>query len=85
MMLAITGDFDTNTLVSQLEKVFEGWQTSDIAFPDVPTVDETRNPSVNYIFKDLNQTVILIGHLGIKRTPRFPRLFRASSHERYSR
>ena len=75
MMLAITGDFDTNTLVSQLEKVFEGWQTSDIAFPDVPTVDETRNPSVNYIFKDLNQTVILIGHLGIKRTPDFPGYF----------
>ena len=75
MMLAITGDFDTDTLVSQLEKVFEGWEATDIAFPDVPRVDEIRKPSVNYIFKDLNQTVILLGHLGIKRTPDFPGYF----------
>ena len=75
IMLAITGDFDTETLVSQLEKVFEGWESLEIAFPDIPTADETRKPSVNYIFKDLNQTVILLGHLGIKRTPDFPDYF----------
>lgn len=75
MMLAITGDFDTETLVAQIEKVFEGWKATKIAFPNVPTVDEVRKPSVNYIFKDLNQTVILLGHLGIKRTPDFPDYF----------
>ena len=75
MMLAITGDFDTETLISQLEKVFEGWESTEIAFPEVPTADEVRKPSVNYIFKDLNQTVILLGHLGIKRTPDFPDYF----------
>ena len=75
MMLAITGDFDTETLIAQLEKVFEGWEATEIAFPEVPTVDEVREPSVNYIFKDLNQTVILLGHLGIKRTPDFPGYF----------
>ena len=75
MMLAITGDFDTETLISQLKKVFEGWESTEIAFPDVPTVNEVRKPSVNYIFKDLNQTVILLGHLGIKRTPDFPDYF----------
>ena len=41
MMLAITGDFDTETLIAQLEKVFEGWESADIAFPDVPSVDPT--------------------------------------------
>ena len=76
MMLAITGDFDTETLIAQLEKVFEGWEkVTEIAFPDVPIVNEVREPSVNYIFKDLNQTVILLGHLGIKRTPDFPGYF----------
>ena len=75
MMLAITGDFDTETLIMQLEKVFEGWETTEIAFPDVPTVDAIRKPSVNYIFKDLNQSVVLLGHLGIKRTPDFPDYF----------
>ena len=75
MMLAITGDFDTETLIAQLEKVFEGWETAEIMFPEVPTVDATPSPSVNYIFKDLNQTTMLIGHFGIKRTPDFPDYF----------
>ncbi|MDE0398277.1 MAG: pitrilysin family protein [Candidatus Poribacteria bacterium] len=75
MMLAITGDFDTETLIPQLEKVFEGWESTEIAFPDVPTVDATSEPSVNYIFKDLPQSVMLIGHFGIKRTPDFPDYF----------
>lgn len=75
MMLAITGDFDTETLIPQLEKVFEGWESTEIAFPDVPTVDATLEPSVNYIFKDLPQSVMLIGHFGIKRAPDFPDYF----------
>ena len=75
MMLAITGDFETETLVAQLEKVFEGWKTAEIMFPAIPAVDATPSPSVNYIFKDLNQTTMLIGHFGIKRTPDFPDYF----------
>ena len=75
MMLAITGDFDTETLIGQLETVFEGWEPTDITFPDVPTLEPTPNASVNYIFKDLPQSVMLIGHFGIKRTPDFPDYF----------
>ena len=75
MMLAITGDFDTETLIAQLEKVFEGWEGAKIAFPDVPVVDGTPKSSVNYIFKDFPQTTMLIGHFGIKRTPEFPDFF----------
>ena len=75
MMLAITGDFDTETLIPQLEEVFEGWESTEIVFPDVPTVEATSEPSVNYIFKDLPQSVMLIGHFGIKRTPDFPDYF----------
>ena len=75
MMLAITGDFDTETLISQLENVFAGWESAEITFPDVPAIDPTPKPSVNYIFKDLTQTTMLIGHFGIKRTPDFPDYF----------
>lgn len=73
--LAITGDFDTETLIAQLERVFAGWENEEIAFPDVPLVENAPAPSVNYIFKDLNQTTMLIGHFGIKRTPDFPDYF----------
>ena len=75
IMLAITGDFETETLIAQLEKLFKGWEPAAIAFPDVPTVDPIPKPSVNYIFKNLPQSVMLIGHFGIKRTPDFPDFF----------
>ena len=75
MMLAITGDFDTNTLIAQLEKVFEGWERAEIDFPVILAVDNNPKPSVNHISKDLPQTTMLIGHFGIKRTPDFPDFF----------
>ena len=75
MMLAITGDFDTETLIAQLEKVFEGWEKTEIDFPIVLAVENVPKPSVNHISKDLPQTTMLIGHFGIKRTPDFPDFF----------
>lgn len=75
MMLSITGDFDTETLIAQLEKVFEGWDNAKIEFPHIAAVENAPKPSVNYIFKDLPQTTMLIGHFGIERTPDFPDFF----------
>ena len=75
MMLAITGDFDTETLIAQLEKVFEGWKKTDIEFPYVAAVENAPKPSVNHIPKNMPQTTMLIGHFGIKRTPDFPDYF----------
>ena len=75
MMLAITGDFDTKTLIAQLEKVFDGWDNAKIEFPHISDVENAPKPSVNYIMKDLPQTTMLIGHYGITRTPDFPDFF----------
>ena len=75
IMLSITGDFDTEQLINQLERVFAGWIMNDIDFPDIPAVEMSYRPSVNHIQKDLPQTTMLIGHLGIKRTPDFPDYF----------
>ena len=75
IMLAITGDFDTDTLITQLENVFEGWENTKIDFPTIQPVENIPKPSVNHIQKDLPQTTMLIGHYGIKRTPDFPDLF----------
>lgn len=75
IMLSVTGDFDTETLITQLEKVFNGWEKADIDFPNIEPVEIEFNPSVHYIKKDLPQTTMLIGHFGVKRTPDFPDLF----------
>lgn len=75
IMLSITGDFDTEQLINQLERVFAGWIMNDIDFPEIPAVEISYRPSVNHIQKELPQTTMLIGHLGIKRTPDFPDYF----------
>ena len=74
-MLAITGDFDTQTLITQLEKAFDGWKQSDVELPTISEIENAPIPSVNYIHKELPQTTMLIGHYGIKRTPDFPDFF----------
>ncbi len=75
IMLSITGDFDTEQLINQLESVFAGWIMNDIDFPEIPAVEISYRASVNHIQKELPQTTMLIGHLGIKRTPDFPDYF----------
>ena len=75
MMLSITGDFNTETLIAQLEKVFEGWENTGIEFPHIVDIENSPKPSVNHIPKDLPQTTMLIGHYGIKRTSDFPDIY----------
>lgn len=75
IMLSITGDFDTETLISQLEKVFDGWENKDIEFPHIVDIENSPVPTVNHIHKELPQTTMLIGHYGIKRSPDFPDIY----------
>ena len=77
-MLSITGDFETEQLINQFEKIFAGWIMNEIEYPDIPAVELSYEPSVNHIQKNLPQTTMLIGHLGIKRTPDFPDFFALS-------
>ena len=75
IMLSITGDFETEKLIKQLEKVFAGWIMNNTDYPNIPPVEISYTPSVNHIQKNLPQTTMLIGHLGIKRTPDFADFF----------
>lgn len=72
--MGISGDFTKKDLLARLEKAFSGWPRVPVDQPPVPPVELTFKSSVNYIAKDINQTNIRIGHLGIKRfnPDRFP-------------
>lgn len=67
IMIGFTGDFDSKELIKKLEYVFKDWKKENINFPSVPVVNENVKSSINYVFKDINQSNIAIGHLGIKR------------------
>lgn len=67
IMAAISGDFDPDTLLRILNKVFADWPIKDISFPPLPEVKHEYKPGVYLIEKDISQANIRIGQLGIKR------------------
>jgi len=73
IMLAVTGDFDRAAILDQLDTAFQGWKPADVQFPDVPTVEYDLASSVNLIPKDVEQTNLALGHLGIQAdNPDYP-------------
>lgn len=67
VILAVSGDIDQEELVPLLEKVFADWQPAKIAFPAVPEPTGTVRPGVLFVEKDINQSVIRMGELGIDK------------------
>lgn len=67
LMLGITGDFDPDQIIGLLNKYMGDWKSAEIDFPEMPKVADNPKPGVYQIFKDINQTNIRIGHLGINR------------------
>ncbi|MFQ5956922.1 MAG: M16 family metallopeptidase [Candidatus Brocadiales bacterium] len=68
VIMGIAGDFNTQEMIQKLEKVFNGWKKEEIDFPEVPGVESKMARSVNYVHKDIEQSNILLGHIGIERT-----------------
>jgi zinc protease len=65
VMLGITGDFDSGKIKSLLKKRFEDWKRGEEPVPVRPAVSHDYKPGVYFIEKDVNQTNIRFGHLGI--------------------
>ncbi len=67
LIMGISGDFKTEEMVNKLEEAFKGWEKGEIDFSGVPKVTNEIELSVNYVDKDLEQSTILLGHIGIER------------------
>jgi zinc protease len=67
VMLAVSGDFTTGTILATINKAFAGWQKKTIEFPQMPTVAFDYKPGIYLIEKDISQANIELGQLGIKR------------------
>lgn len=67
MIVGISGDFKRDELLAQLKTLVGDWKKSDQVLPPPPPVTMTANPGVYEVVKDVNQAVIRIGELGIKR------------------
>ncbi len=67
IILGISGDFNKDEIIKKLNAVFAGWKKEEIQFPAVPNVDRRYERAVHYVYKDINQANVLMGHLGINR------------------
>ena len=67
VILAVSGDFDKEKLLARLESLFAKWPNRKNEFPKVPNPEETMKPEVLHVQKDVNQSVIRMGHLGIDK------------------
>ncbi|MBI2470741.1 MAG: insulinase family protein [Planctomycetes bacterium] len=67
IILGISGDFNKDEIVRKLNAIFAGWKKEDIQFPEVPKVDRRFEKDVFYVYKDINQANVMMGHLGIHR------------------
>jgi predicted Zn-dependent peptidase len=66
-MLAVSGDFDREKLLASLETIFAGWQNHKPDFPEVAAPKEDQSAEVLLVQKEVNQSVIRMGHLGIDK------------------
>ena len=73
LMLAVTGDFNPEEMLEKLNSVFGDWKQKSIDLPEVETVNYEFSPAVYLIEKDVEQTNLALGHLGIKAdNPDYP-------------
>jgi zinc protease len=66
-ILSVAGDITSGELRSLLDRYFKDWAKKDIAEKPLPALKPVVGPQVIKIDKDLTQSNIILGHLGIKR------------------
>jgi predicted Zn-dependent peptidase len=62
----VSGDFDRKRFLAGLEKAFAGWEPPAEPLPAVAQPTEVK-PAVLFAPKEVSQTVIRMGHLGIDK------------------
>jgi predicted Zn-dependent peptidase len=67
MFLGISGDFNINEMINTIIKKLSDWQKHELSLPEIKLPDPDHKKSVNFVPKEINQTSIVIGHLGAKR------------------
>ncbi|MEZ4631552.1 MAG: pitrilysin family protein [Deinococcales bacterium] len=60
--LAISGDFDSESMLENLEGLFADWQAKEIDYPELPELNMQPGPKIYFAAKDVAQSTIIVGH-----------------------
>lgn len=67
VILAASGDFEKKEMIEKIRQAFAGWPSKKTDPPSLPPIRDAFKPSVNLVEKDISQTHLRIGHLGIRQ------------------
>ena len=67
IILAVSGDIGRQELEEKLNAVFGTWVKAAVEFPKVPWPDMTMKSEVLSVKKEIDQSVIRMGHIGITK------------------
>ncbi len=68
VILAVSGDIGREELLKSLGKVFNGWQREESVLPAIAPPKTELKAAVLFAHKDVNQSVIRLGSLGIEKS-----------------
>lgn len=66
-ILAVSGDFNAAALKAKLEKLFGSWRPGEEKVPEVKVPDTTPKKQILLAHKEVSQSVIRMGHLGLEK------------------
>ncbi len=64
IMLGVSGDFKEAEILNKLKQVFGDWERKEVNLPSRPKVAQEFKPGIYFIEKEINQTNLMLGHLG---------------------
>ena len=67
LWMAVSGDFDRNTLMQLLQQNFGDWKQREVPDQVMPTVARPKSGLIQVVTKDLPQTTVVIGDLGLTK------------------
>jgi predicted Zn-dependent peptidase len=67
VILAVSGDFERKEVLEKLERVFAGWKRAEVSLPPVAPPTAVGTSEILLVKKELDQTAIRMGHLGIEK------------------
>jgi predicted Zn-dependent peptidase len=67
VILAVSGDFERTEILEKLERVFTGWKRAEVSLPLVAAPTAVGTSEILLMKKELDQTAIRMGHLGIDK------------------
>jgi zinc protease len=67
IILAVSGDFNRSEMLAKLEKLFKTWKPEEQKLPEVNAPDMTPKKRILFARKQVSQSVVRMGHLGIEK------------------